>query len=53
MTITRSDLEVLAQDAAFPDKIPYRSLSVRQIQELAQQAGMSDHGKTATAIHGL
>jgi molybdopterin/thiamine biosynthesis adenylyltransferase len=41
MTITRSDLEVLAQDAAFPDKIPYRSLSVRQIQELAQQAGMS------------
>jgi len=41
MTITRRDLEVLAQDAAFPDKIPYRSLSVRQIQELAQQAGMS------------
>ncbi len=41
MTITRSDLEVLAQDAAFPDKIPYRRLSVRQIRELAQQTGMS------------
>ncbi|MCU0593099.1 MAG: ThiF family adenylyltransferase, partial [Desulfobacterales bacterium] len=41
MTITRSDLEVLAQDAAFPDKTPYRSLSVRQIQELSQQTGMT------------
>jgi molybdopterin/thiamine biosynthesis adenylyltransferase len=41
MTITRSDLDVLAHDAAFPDKIPYRSLSVRQIQELAQQTGLT------------
>ncbi len=41
MTITRSDLEVLAQDAAFPDETPYRSLSVRKIQELARKAGMS------------
>ena len=41
MTIARSDLEALAQAAAFPDKTSYRSLSVRQIQELAQQAGMS------------
>jgi molybdopterin/thiamine biosynthesis adenylyltransferase len=41
MVITRSDLEPLAQAAAFPDKTPYRSLSVRQIQELAQQTGMA------------
>jgi molybdopterin/thiamine biosynthesis adenylyltransferase len=41
MTIARSDLDVLAQDAAFPDKTPYRSLSVRRIQELAQQTGMT------------
>ncbi len=41
MTISRSDLEVLAQDAAFPDQTPYRSLSVRKVQELAQQKGVS------------
>lgn len=41
MTIARSDLEALARTAAFPDQTPYRSLSVRQIQELAQQTGMS------------
>jgi molybdopterin/thiamine biosynthesis adenylyltransferase len=41
MTIARSDLEALARMAAFPDQTPYRSLSVRQIQELAQQTGMS------------
>lgn len=41
MTIARSDLETLARTAAFPDQTPYRSLSVRQIQELAQQTGMS------------
>jgi molybdopterin/thiamine biosynthesis adenylyltransferase len=41
LTISRSDLEVLAQDAAFPDQTPYRSLSVRKVQELAQQKGVS------------
>lgn len=41
MTMTRSDLEAVARAAAFPDRTPYRSLSVRQIQELAQQTGMS------------
>ena len=39
MAISRSDLEVLAQPAAFPDKTPYRSLSVRRIQEFAQRTG--------------
>jgi len=40
MPITRSDLEALARTAAFPDKTPYRSLSVRQIEELAKRTGM-------------
>ena len=39
MAITRSDLEVLAQIAAFPDQTPYRSISVRRIAELAQRTG--------------
>jgi molybdopterin/thiamine biosynthesis adenylyltransferase len=39
MTIARSELEALAQAAAFPDQTPYRRLSVRQVQELAQRAG--------------
>jgi molybdopterin-synthase adenylyltransferase len=41
MAITRSDLEARARAAAFPDKTPYQSLSVRQIQTLAQQTGVS------------
>ena len=41
MTIARSELEALAQAAAFPDQTPYLRLSVRQIQELAQRAGMT------------
>ena len=39
MTITRNDLEALAQPAAFPDQTPYRSLSVRQVRELALRTG--------------
>ena len=39
MTIIRNDLEALAQPAAFPDQTPYRSLSVRQVRELAQRSG--------------
>jgi molybdopterin/thiamine biosynthesis adenylyltransferase len=41
MTIARSELEALAQAAAFPDQTPYLRLSVRRIQELAQRAGVT------------
>jgi molybdopterin/thiamine biosynthesis adenylyltransferase len=50
MTIARSDLEALARTAAFPDQTPYRSLSVRQIQELAQQTGTSGREVEQTAL---
>jgi molybdopterin-synthase adenylyltransferase len=50
MTITRSELEVLARPAVFPDQTPYQSLSVRQIRELAEQTGLSGRQVEVAAL---
>jgi len=50
MTITHSELEFLARPAVFPDQTPYQSLSVRQIRELAEQAGLSGRQVEVAAL---
>jgi molybdopterin-synthase adenylyltransferase len=50
MKIKHSDLEALAQAAAFPDKTPYKSLSVRQVQELVQRAGATGREVEVAAL---
>ena len=41
MKIMLSDLEELAEAKAFPDKTPYKSLSVKHVFELSQRSGAS------------
>jgi molybdopterin/thiamine biosynthesis adenylyltransferase len=41
MKIARSELEPLSEAKTFPDKIPYRSLSVKHVLELSRRFGLS------------
>jgi molybdopterin/thiamine biosynthesis adenylyltransferase len=41
MKITPSDLEQLAEAKTFPDRVPYKSLSVRHVLDLSRRSGQS------------
>ena len=41
MKIARNDLEELSEAKTFPDKTPYRSLSVQHVLELSRRSGLS------------
>jgi molybdopterin/thiamine biosynthesis adenylyltransferase len=50
MKIARNDLEELSEAKTFPDKTPYRSLSVQHVLELSRRSGLSSRETEITAI---
>ena len=50
MKIARNDLEELSEAKTFPDKTPYRSLSVQHVLELSRRSGLSSRETEIAAI---
>ena len=50
MKIARNDLEELSEARTFPDKTPYRSLSVQHVLELSRRSGLSSRETEITAL---
>jgi len=50
MKIARNDLEELSEARTFPDKTPYRSLSVQHVLELSRRSGLSSREAEITAL---
>jgi molybdopterin/thiamine biosynthesis adenylyltransferase len=50
MNIMPSELKDLTEDKAFPDKVPYRSLSVQHVLELSQRTGRNGREIEITAL---
>lgn len=50
MKIARNDLEELSEAKTFPDKTPYRSLSVQHVLELSRRSGLSSRETEIAAL---
>jgi molybdopterin/thiamine biosynthesis adenylyltransferase len=50
MKIARNDLEELSEAKTFPDKTPYRSLSVQHVLELSRRSGQSSRETEIAAL---
>ena len=50
MKIARNDLEELSEARTFPDKTPYRSLSVQHVLELSRRSGLSSREAEIAAL---
>jgi molybdopterin-synthase adenylyltransferase len=50
MKIARNDLEELSEAKTFPDKTPYRSLSVQHVLELSRRSGLSSRDTEIAAL---
>jgi molybdopterin/thiamine biosynthesis adenylyltransferase len=50
MKIARNDLEELSEARTFPDKTPYRSLSVQHVLELSRRSGLSSRETEIAAL---
>jgi molybdopterin/thiamine biosynthesis adenylyltransferase len=50
MKIARNDLEELSEGKTFPDKTPYRSLSVQHVLELSRRSGLSSRETEIAAL---
>ena len=50
MKIARNDLEQLSEARTFPDKTPYRSLSVQHVLELSRRSGLSSREAEIAAL---